>query len=132
MNSIANLKTLHLQSAEGPVNAIVMGLNIRDLETADAFISEAAEKFKLQRMCSPPDMSVLLITVVTEMPAAKFALRWHENETRDPILAFFMSRMKTADVVCGTTVGETLETVSLVATAATSPPSSVPSLPQTP
>jgi hypothetical protein len=114
MNTIANLKTLNLESAEGSVNAIVMGLNIRDLASADSFIMEACEKFKMQRMCSPPDTSVLLITIVTEMPASQFARKWHEIAKNDPILAFFMTAMQTADVVRGTTVGETLETVSLI------------------
>jgi len=69
MNTIANLKTLNLQSSEGPVAAIVIGLNIPDVQAADSFVQEVAEKFKVQRMCSPPTTSVLLITVVTEMPA---------------------------------------------------------------
>ena len=33
MNTIANLKTMHLQSADGPVTAILMGLNIGEAET---------------------------------------------------------------------------------------------------
>lgn len=114
MNSIANLKSLHLQSEEGPVNAIVMGLNIRDLDTADAFIAESAEKFKLQRMCSPPDTSVLLITIMTEMPATRFAERWREIQSQDQILAAFMSMMKRADVERGTAAGDALESVSLI------------------
>jgi uncharacterized lipoprotein YajG len=51
-NTIANLKTMALQSSDGPVTAIVMGLNIPDQQSADAFIKEVAEKFKVQRMCS--------------------------------------------------------------------------------
>jgi hypothetical protein len=118
MNTIANLKALNLQSAEGPVAAIVIGLNIPDVQGADSFIQEVAEKFKLQRMCSPPTTSVLLITVVTELPAARFVERWHELEAQDKILEFFMSQMRKADVVRGTVLGETLENISLLGGAA--------------
>lgn len=114
MNTIANLKTMNLQSADEQVTAIVMGLNIREPETADAFIREVAEKFKLQRMCSPPDTSVMLVTIISEMPAASFVERWHQLAAADEILSFFMSQMRKADVLRGTTAGQTLETLSLI------------------
>ena len=113
-NTIANLKTMSLQSENGPVTAIVMGVNIRDQQNADAFIKEAAEKFKLQRMCSSPDTSVMLITIVSEMPASRFVKRWREIVADDKILGFFMSQMRKADVVRGTAAGQTLEAVSLL------------------
>src|SRR5215510_9380388 len=114
MNTIANLKTLNLQSADGPVTAIVMGLNIRDPQTADAFIEDVAEKFKAQRMCSPPDTSMMLITIVSEIPLVHFVERWRQLGTADKILSFFMSRMRQADVLRGVVAGETLETASLI------------------
>ena len=114
MNTIANLKTLNLPSAEGPVSAIVMGLNISEPQTADAFIQEAAEKFKAQRMCSPPDTRVLLITLLSELPVSRFVERWRQITASDQILAFFMSQMRKADVLRGTAVGQTLETASLI------------------
>ena len=113
-NTIANLKTMALQSSNGPVTAIVMGLNIRDQQNADAFIQEAAEKFKVQRMCSSPDTSVMLITIVSEMPASHFVKRWRQIAADDKILGFFMSQMRKADVLRGTVAGQTLETVSLL------------------
>jgi hypothetical protein len=114
MNTIVNLKTMHVQSAAGPVAAIVMGLNISDLESADAFVHEAAEKFKLQRMCSPPDTSVALITIVSEMPARRFVERWRQLARDDKVLGLFMSQLSRADVLRGTTAGSTLETLSLI------------------
>lgn len=113
-NTIANLKTMPLESQEGPVTAIVMGLNIRDQQSADAFILEVAEKFKVQRMCSSPDTSVLLITLVSETPASRFVKRWRQIAADDKVLGFFMSQMRKADVVRGTVAGQTLETVSLL------------------
>ncbi len=113
-NTIANLKTMALESTNGPVTAIVMGLNIRDPQSADAFTQEVAEKFKVQRMCSSPDTGVMLITIVSEMPASHFVKRWRQLAADDKILGFFMSQMRKADVVRGTVAGQTLETVSLL------------------
>jgi hypothetical protein len=118
MNSIVNLKTVNAKSAEGPIPVIVMGLTIRDLEDADEFIREAAEKFKLQRMCSPPTTSAMLITIMSSMPLKRFVDRWNELAREDQILRFFMSQMQRADVLRGTTAGVTLEQASLIAPAA--------------
>ena len=114
MNKIVNLKTLDLESADGPVTAIVMGLNIPDLRTADSFIEEAAEKFKLHRTCSSPNTSILLITVVSKMSAAHFIECWRRQVARDPILAFYMTQMRKADVLVGTFAGENNNAVSLL------------------
>ena len=114
MNTIVNLKTLSLQSTEGPVSAIVMGLNITDPELVDSFVTEVAEKFKLQRMCSPPNTSVALITIISEMSLTHFVTKWKQLAAKDQILGFFMSQMKKADVVRGTKAGETLESDSLI------------------
>ncbi len=113
-NTIANLKTMALQSPDGPVTAIVMGLNIPDLPGADAFIQEVAEKFKVQRMCSSPDTSVMLITIVGELPASHFVQRWRQLAADDKVLGHFMSQMRKSDVLRGTVAGQTLETVSLL------------------
>jgi hypothetical protein len=113
-NTIVNLKTMQLQSKDGPVTAIVMGLDMRDQNSTDAFIQEVVEKFKVQRMCSSPDTSVMLITLVSDMPASRFVKRWRQLAADDKVLGFFMSQMHTADVVRGKVVGKTLETVSLL------------------
>jgi hypothetical protein len=118
MNSIANLKTVNAQSADGPIPVIVMGLNIGDIQQADEFIREAAEKFKLQRMCSPPTTSAMLITIMSSMPLKRFVDRWNEIAREDQILGFFMSQMQRADVLRGTTAGVTLEQASLIAPSA--------------
>ncbi len=116
MNSIVNLKTVQSQSTEGPVSIVIMGLNIPDLESADDFIQQAAEKFTLQRTCSPPTTDRMLITVVTSMPLQQFVDRWHQIAANDPILNFYMSQMKVADVIQGTAPGVTLDTASLLQT----------------
>lgn len=114
MNSITNLKTVNVQSPEGPVPVIVMGLNIGDPARADEFVRDVAEKFKHQRMCSPPTTAAVLITIIGDMPLERFVDRWNELARADKILGFFMSQMQRADVVRATTTGETLEQDSLV------------------
>ena len=114
MNSIANLKTVNVQSPDGPVPVVVMGLNIDDVENIDEFVLEAAEKFKVQRMCSPPTTSGFLITIISPIPLKRFVSRWRQLAGEDKILGFFMAQMQKADVLRGTTAGVTLETASLV------------------
>jgi hypothetical protein len=92
----------------------MLGLNIGEPGTADSFVQEVVEKFKAQRMSSPPDTSMLLVTIVGEMPASHFAAHWRQLATVDPILKFFMSQMTKAEVLRDIAAGQTLETASLV------------------
>jgi hypothetical protein len=98
-NSIHNLDTKVFQNATGEFPAIVMGLNIRDTNEADAFIASAVEKWKLQRMCSPPDTANMTITVAGDMTAVQFREAWLLHVARDPILKLFMSMMRHASVL---------------------------------
>jgi len=65
-------------------------------------------------MCSPPTTSNMLITIVSEMSLNHFVASWHHVAEKDGILGFFMSQMRWAEVVRGTTVGVTLEKASLI------------------
>ena len=115
MNSIFNLQTVALQSDDGRQGtAIMLGLNIGDPSTADTFVQVVVEKFKAQRMSSPPDTSMMLVTIVGEMPAPRFAARWQQLAAADPILKFFMSQMTKAEVLRGTPTGQTKEAISLI------------------
>jgi hypothetical protein len=98
-NSIHNLDTKVFQNATGEFPAVVMGLNIRDTNEANAFITSAVEKWKLQRMCSPPDTANMTITVAGDMTAAQFRESWLRHVDRDPILKLFMSMMRHASVL---------------------------------
>src|SRR5258705_11007282 len=100
-NSIANMKTVNLQSPSGPLAAIMIEVDVPDVQTADAFVAEVAAKFKMYRMSSPPATSGLLITIIGDFSAAQFARRWRELAAGDQILGVFMSRMQIADVVRG-------------------------------
>jgi len=114
MNAITELKTLKLDSYDGPVAAIIIGLKIAEAENADLFLLDVAEKFKHQRACSPPETSFLLITIVGAMTAAQFAKEWLKLTAHDQILGSIMSQMRKAEVLRGTDAGQTLETVSLL------------------
>jgi len=116
-NSIANLKTVSVQSPGGPVTAIMVGINIADLQSADTFVAEVADKFKMQRMLSPPDTSGLLVTIIGELTAARFAEKWRELVAGDDALAVFMSQMRVADVMRGLPSGQPLERASLLSSA---------------
>jgi hypothetical protein len=114
-NSVSAIKTVdNLQSPQGPLVAIMIGANILDAATFDAFVSEVAEQFKMQRMASPPNTNGLLVTLTGEISAARFAGRWRELVAKDGILALFMSQMRLADVMRGKASGQALETVSLL------------------
>jgi len=125
VNTITDLKTVALQSEVGTSVAVLMSLDIRDEDLAEKFVGEAAEKFKLQRMCSPPETNTLMITIIGDFAAARFAARWRQIAANDAVLGFFMTQMQRAEVVRGTAAGVALETVSLVE----GPPSIVPPKP---
>ena len=113
-NSISNLKTVSLPSPSGTLTAIIIGLEVRDVRTADAFVGEVVEKFKAQRNSSPSETSGLLITIIGDLPVAQFIRRWREIASKDEMLAAFMSRMRIADVMRGLRSDEPLERLSLL------------------
>lgn len=98
-NSIVNLDTKWFENESGKYPAVVMGLNIVDMASAEAFLNEAIEKFKYQRMCSPPNTAAMTITIAGAMTAEDFCARWHARTGSDPILKHFMSLMVVADVL---------------------------------
>jgi hypothetical protein len=114
MNVITELKTLKLDSSDGPVGAIIMGLRILDWENADSFLREVAERFKRQRASSPPDTCFLLVTIEGDMTAGQFAKEWLQLAAKDPVLGSFMAQMQKAEVLRNTVAGQTLETMSLI------------------
>lgn len=115
-NSVSVIKTVDgLQSpAAGPIVAIMIGIDVHDGATADSFVAEVAEQFKMQRMISPPNTNALLVTMVGDMSAARFAECWRALVRGDEILTVFMSQMRLADVRHGTAAGQALESVSLL------------------
>jgi hypothetical protein len=99
MNSIHNLATKLFRNDSGEFPAIVMGLDIPDPETADAFLDDVIQQFKNQRMCSPPTTANMTITLSGNMTAERFREMWTHRSATDPILKAFMSMMVLADVL---------------------------------
>jgi hypothetical protein len=98
-NCIVNLGTKSFRNNSGEFPAIVMGLNILDMASKDAFLDEVVEKFKGQRMCSPPQTVNMTVTIAGDMVAAEFRSLWLHRCGRDPILKHFTSLMVLADVL---------------------------------
>jgi hypothetical protein len=114
LNSIAQVKTVTLEGPKGPANAMMIAVNLNDPTSAEEFVQQVAEQFKVHRMLAPPDTSMLLITIVGEMSADLFARRWNEIGQRDEALRAFMAKMAVADVVQGTKSGQQLSKASLL------------------
>jgi hypothetical protein len=112
-NSIHNLATKQFRNDSGEFPAIVMGLDIHDLTSADAFLDHVIVQFKNQRMCSPPNTAHLTITIAGDMTAEEFRLHWLRRSDSDPILKHFMSLMVLADVL-HIRRGELLDHASLI------------------
>jgi len=98
-NSIHNLDTKWFRNDRGEFPAIVMGLDILDEETAESFLDCVIDKFKSQRMCSPPTTAHMTITIAGNMSAERFRDLWAQRSVDDPILKHFMSMMVHADVL---------------------------------
>jgi hypothetical protein len=67
-----------LNGRDGPLVAILIGLDLPDRNQAEAFVAEVADKFKAQRMLSPPETARLCVTLIGELSAEEFARRWKE------------------------------------------------------
>jgi len=98
-NTIQILDTRMFENETGKFPAILMGLNIPDSGDDEAFLDSIVEKWKCQRMCSPPETANMTITLVGDMTAARFRDLWLVRSAGDPILTHFMSLMVHADVL---------------------------------
>lgn len=98
-NTIHNLDTKWFENETGKFPGIVMGLNILDPINAEEFLESVVEKWKCQRMCSPPTTANMTITVVGEITATRLRDLWLVRAAGDPILKHFMSLMVHADVL---------------------------------
>jgi len=114
MNVIAQAKNVQFNGPQGPSHALMIAVNINDPVTAEAFVTDVAEKFKMERMISLPDTKMLLITLIGGLSASRFAECWHEIGQQDPIVRHFMSLMSVADVIQATASGQQLSRASLI------------------
>jgi len=99
----------------------MIAVNIHDAATAEAFVSEVAAQFKTHRTVAPTNTCMLLITIIGPLAAGRFAERWRELAESDGILRTYMSLMRKADVIQGTTAGKKLSKASLLSSAGRKP-----------
>jgi hypothetical protein len=116
VNRIASLRTVRVQETEGgDVRfAVVIGVDLHDVTNADDFIAEVAKKFLCQRMISPVETDLLVITLNSPLPVEYFAYVWKQLALSNSILRYDMQRFRHADVIRGTPRGVITETASLL------------------
>ncbi len=118
MNEIVELKTVALKDQAGrPASAVMAAVNIDDLQDLDAFAGELVQKLLMQRMVSPPDTSLLLVTAIGDFDLRRFGLTLRRALANDAPMKAFLSIMQRADLVHGTRDGQILGTVSLLSAA---------------
>jgi len=78
-------------------NVLFLAANLYEAEAQTEMTSGLFERFKIQRMMSSPDTSMLVITVIGPCDADSFVTSWRELVFADPIATFFMSQMEKAD-----------------------------------
>jgi hypothetical protein len=100
-HKIVQCETRLLTSEQGPKAGIFIAADLYNASAIDALIHDLVERFKIQRMISPPETSLLLITVIGECDPRDFATRWRKRAAEDKIAAVWMARMDKADVGVG-------------------------------
>jgi hypothetical protein len=66
----------------------------------EAMVFALLEQFKIQRMLSPVETDMLLITIAGPCDASRFVVRWQALVSNDKVAPFFMQRMIKADLGC--------------------------------
>jgi hypothetical protein len=80
-NTLARIETVELDGEDGSLTAITVALNIADPHRAPSFIREVTETFKAHRMGSPPETAGLLVTILGQLSAERFAEHWRRLTT---------------------------------------------------
>ncbi len=72
-NTITRAEPKELQGPGGVAHAITIGLDLPDRAALEPFMAEVIERFKIERMLSHPDTTLLLISIIGEVSAAEFS-----------------------------------------------------------
>jgi hypothetical protein len=113
MNAIVETKTVELAPGSG-VFAIMIAANVLDPATLEGFVSELAERFKAQKLLSPPNTSHFLLSVRGETTAAAIKALWVARGAADMVLSVMMNGLAVADIVRAGRTGPPLEQLSLL------------------
>lgn len=95
---IVQCETKATDSPTGRKAVILLAANIQEAAAQEDLVRAMIQKFLLQRMISPPDTSLLLVTIVGPCDRRVFAARWRELAAADKAISVFMARMEKADV----------------------------------
>ncbi|MFT3710019.1 MAG: hypothetical protein QM817_20495 [Archangium sp.] len=114
MNEIVEVKTVQAGPPHAPIFAIMIAANVRDATKLAALVAEVVEKFKAQRMASPPTTSHFLFSVRGATTASAIKSLWDGHVLKDGALAAFIGALSVADLVRAGPSGPAVETVSLL------------------
>lgn len=124
-NRIQSIETVELENDDdeedddedaddgGPVIAIMVALNVRDETAIRPFVAEVARAVINQRMISPPETEMLLITVIGPRTSASFESAWKEALQKDQALLHVIKGLTVAAGIIGTAEGKVLAEFSL-------------------
>jgi hypothetical protein len=96
-HEIVQCETKSLSAPDGPKHVLLLAANLHALSSQETLVRDLIERFKMQRMISPPDTSVLLVTVIGACDSARFLRTWKSIIANDQIAAVWMSKMEKAD-----------------------------------
>ncbi len=113
-NRIDNIATRLVKRDGQKTPVIMLGLRVDDLASVDQFMAEVVTTFRKHRQSSPPETSVLLVTLRGALDAEGFRQRWAREVEGDPVVGSFMQKMTDAAVLSGTADGKVLGAASLI------------------
>jgi hypothetical protein len=117
MSNIRSLKTSDLQGPDGPVTTVMIGVDTDASDSPRQLAEAVADSYKVQRMISPPNTSMLLVTFIGPADLVQVSAARQALLDADPVLAAFMSMNQQAVCVHGTPGGAILSEISLLSTA---------------
>jgi hypothetical protein len=118
---IAQVKTIPVTDEGGQgtlhTHGIMVAVNTDQAGMDSAFVRQLANTIALHRMCSPPDTSVLVVSVIGPFDSGAFRSHWREaladSSPEMQALRYFLQQMRSAALAHGKRDGTLLESVEL-------------------
>ena len=106
---IVQCETMQLDSGAGAKHAIFLAANLNIATGLNDLMENLVERFKLHRMVSPSDTSILLVTIIGPCEASEVISLWQMYIAKDEIAAFWMTQMEKAEVGVALHAKETIQ-----------------------
>lgn len=117
MAEICDIKTIPLADGSEKTHGITVSVNTDDRGMPPEFVAKLAATIALHRMCSPPDTSVLVISVIGPFDADVFRREWtsviDDGSAESFALKIFLDQMSSAVLIHGKSDGTILQEVPL-------------------